>query len=289
MSTLGLKRRRDIWRQKWQFVAVLVTVVLGVAMFTGTFNAYLNLGASLDGTYDRLQMADVTVADPVDGFAGDSGLDRRRRDRGRTEPGRGSDGHRRFQLHRPSDRLSRRRRRDAQPTRRRRGHRTRCQRPGWGAGRDARRRRLRTRGRRPVRDLRPGGDGPRDRHLTRIPVAGTRPPERVHPTEVVRRRLRRRLAVRWRRVGARSPARSSFATQMAPTPKQVDAEVTAAATAANASDIQLLADQPSNATINLEIQGIADDGRRAPAARSSLRPAWRSTSSSLVWCSRSVR
>jgi len=70
VSTLGLKRRRDIWRQKWQFVAVLVTVVLGVAMFTGTFNAYLNLGASLDGTYDRLQMADVTVADPVDGFAG---------------------------------------------------------------------------------------------------------------------------------------------------------------------------------------------------------------------------
>jgi putative ABC transport system permease protein len=69
VSTLGLKRRRDIWRQKWQFVAVLVTVVLGVAMFTGTFNAYLNLGASLDGTYDRLQMADVTVADPADGFA----------------------------------------------------------------------------------------------------------------------------------------------------------------------------------------------------------------------------
>ena len=69
MSTLSLKRRRDIWRQKWQFVAVLVTVVLGVAMFTGTFNAYLNLGASLDGTYDRLHMADVTVADPADDFA----------------------------------------------------------------------------------------------------------------------------------------------------------------------------------------------------------------------------
>ena len=69
MSTLGLKRRRDIWRQKWQFVAVLVTVVLGVAMFTGTFNAYLNLGASLYGTYERLHMADVMVADSDDDFA----------------------------------------------------------------------------------------------------------------------------------------------------------------------------------------------------------------------------
>lgn len=69
MSTLRLKRRRDIGRQKWQFVAVLVTVVIGVSLFAGTFNAYLNLGASLDGTYDRLAMADMTVADADDGFA----------------------------------------------------------------------------------------------------------------------------------------------------------------------------------------------------------------------------
>lgn len=68
VNTLSLKRRRDISRQKWQFIAVLVTVVIGVSMFAGTFNAYLNLGASLDGTYDRLLMADMTVTDPDPDF-----------------------------------------------------------------------------------------------------------------------------------------------------------------------------------------------------------------------------
>lgn len=61
MSILALKTRRDIARQKWQFIAVLVTVVLGVAMFAGSFNAYLNLGSSLEGSYDRFAMADMTV------------------------------------------------------------------------------------------------------------------------------------------------------------------------------------------------------------------------------------
>ena len=71
VKTLGVKRRRDIGRQKWQFIAVLVTVVLGVGMFAGTFNAYLNLGSSLDETYDRLTMADMTVTGATDGFADD--------------------------------------------------------------------------------------------------------------------------------------------------------------------------------------------------------------------------
>ena len=69
MSTLGVKRRRDIWRQKGQFLAVLVTVVLGVSLFAGAFNAYLNLGASLDGSYERLAMADMTIAGADDGAA----------------------------------------------------------------------------------------------------------------------------------------------------------------------------------------------------------------------------
>jgi putative ABC transport system permease protein len=68
VNTLRLKRRRDIGRQKWQFVAVLVTVVLGVALFAGMFNAYLNLGSSLESSYARLGMADVTVTNPDDGF-----------------------------------------------------------------------------------------------------------------------------------------------------------------------------------------------------------------------------
>ncbi|MCP4966475.1 MAG: ABC transporter permease, partial [bacterium] len=61
MRTLTLKRRRDIGRQKWQFIAVLVTVVLGVMLFAASFNAYLNLGTSLEGSYDRLAMADMTI------------------------------------------------------------------------------------------------------------------------------------------------------------------------------------------------------------------------------------
>jgi len=61
VSTLAKKRRRDMARQKWQFIAVLVTVVLGVGMFAGSFNAYLNLDDSLQETYERLAMADLTV------------------------------------------------------------------------------------------------------------------------------------------------------------------------------------------------------------------------------------
>lgn len=68
MSFLGLKRRRDILRQKWQFLAVAVTVVLGVAMFAGTFNAYLNLGTSLTSSYERLAMADMIVNGADGGF-----------------------------------------------------------------------------------------------------------------------------------------------------------------------------------------------------------------------------
>jgi putative ABC transport system permease protein len=68
VSTLSLKRRRDVGRQKWQFVAVVVTVTLGVAMFAGTFNAYLNLGSSMERTYERLAMADMTVTDADEGL-----------------------------------------------------------------------------------------------------------------------------------------------------------------------------------------------------------------------------
>lgn len=68
MKTLNLKRRRDIGRQKGQFIAVLVAVVLGVALFAGMFNAFLNLGSSLEGSYGRLGMADMTVSDADEGF-----------------------------------------------------------------------------------------------------------------------------------------------------------------------------------------------------------------------------
>lgn len=59
---LPLKRRRDIGRQRGQFLAVLATIVLGVMMFAATYDAYRNLKASHNGTYDRLAFADVTVS-----------------------------------------------------------------------------------------------------------------------------------------------------------------------------------------------------------------------------------
>lgn len=69
MKGLSLKRWRDIRRQRWQFAAVLVTVILGVLMFAASYDAYRNLNASYQGTYDRLAFADMTV------IGGGSGLE----------------------------------------------------------------------------------------------------------------------------------------------------------------------------------------------------------------------
>jgi putative ABC transport system permease protein len=66
VSYLNTKRKRDFRQQRWQFLAVLVTITLGVMMFAASFDAYRNLETSYTGTYDRLAFADVTVtgADP---------------------------------------------------------------------------------------------------------------------------------------------------------------------------------------------------------------------------------
>jgi putative ABC transport system permease protein len=61
VSYLGIKRRRDMRRQRWQFLAVLVTIVLGVMLFAASYDAYRNLEASYNDTYDRLAFADMTV------------------------------------------------------------------------------------------------------------------------------------------------------------------------------------------------------------------------------------
>ncbi len=49
-------------RQRWQFLAVGVTVVIGVMMFAATYDSYLNLTASYEQTYDRLAFADMTIS-----------------------------------------------------------------------------------------------------------------------------------------------------------------------------------------------------------------------------------
>ncbi|MEA2002052.1 MAG: ABC transporter permease [Actinomycetota bacterium] len=62
MSYLARKRRRDMRRQRWQFLAVGATVVVGVMMFAATFDSFHNLTASYEQTYDRLSFADMTIA-----------------------------------------------------------------------------------------------------------------------------------------------------------------------------------------------------------------------------------
>jgi putative ABC transport system permease protein len=48
-------------RQRWQFLAVGATVVIGVMMFAATYDSYRNLTASYTQTYDRLAFADMTI------------------------------------------------------------------------------------------------------------------------------------------------------------------------------------------------------------------------------------
>ena len=61
-STLRTKLRREILARKGQFAAVSIIVMLGVAVFGAYYDAYLNLGASYEHTYDRLGFADLAVA-----------------------------------------------------------------------------------------------------------------------------------------------------------------------------------------------------------------------------------
>lgn len=69
MSYLATKRARDFRRSRWQFIAVFVTIALGVILFAASFDSYRNLEASYTGTYDRLNFADMTVTGADAGFA----------------------------------------------------------------------------------------------------------------------------------------------------------------------------------------------------------------------------
>ena len=71
MSYLTTKRRRDMRRQRWQFLAVFVTIALGVMLFAASYDAFLNLESSYNGTYERLGFADMTVTGADPSFADD--------------------------------------------------------------------------------------------------------------------------------------------------------------------------------------------------------------------------
>lgn len=61
MSRLNTKLWRELERSKWQFIAVAVTVTLGIGFFHGSLSSYGNLGKSYDLTYRTLAFGDVWV------------------------------------------------------------------------------------------------------------------------------------------------------------------------------------------------------------------------------------
>jgi putative ABC transport system permease protein len=61
VSLLDTKRKRDIRRQRGQFLAVSVTIALGVILFASSYDSYRNLDGSYNATYDRLAFADINV------------------------------------------------------------------------------------------------------------------------------------------------------------------------------------------------------------------------------------
>jgi len=61
MTGLNRKLWRELGRSKWQFIAVGVTVMLGIGFFQGSLISYGNLGRSYEYTYRRLAFGDVWV------------------------------------------------------------------------------------------------------------------------------------------------------------------------------------------------------------------------------------
>ena len=59
--TLNLKVFRDLRSQKWQFIAVIFLVFLGVALYTSFYMSYLNLSKTYDKFYEKTNFEDLAV------------------------------------------------------------------------------------------------------------------------------------------------------------------------------------------------------------------------------------
>jgi putative ABC transport system permease protein len=62
VSILHRKLRRDLRLRRSQFAAVIITIVLGIALFGGTYDAYQNLTDSYHQMFQTLDTADMTIA-----------------------------------------------------------------------------------------------------------------------------------------------------------------------------------------------------------------------------------
>lgn len=77
MSVLERGLVREIGRRRWQFVAIGITIWLGVALFAASYDAYTNLKASYADLFVRTSFADVTAegGDPTSVAAAMSATD----------------------------------------------------------------------------------------------------------------------------------------------------------------------------------------------------------------------
>jgi len=70
VTPLRHKLLRDIRAQRAQFIAVIVTIFLGVTLFAASYDSYQNLAASYESTFTEFRFANVTMAGgDVAGFA----------------------------------------------------------------------------------------------------------------------------------------------------------------------------------------------------------------------------
>lgn len=70
MSPLMRKLRRDAVRNRAQFIAVAVTMFLGITIFGATYDSFQNLTASYEGVATEFRFANLTIAGgDVDAFA----------------------------------------------------------------------------------------------------------------------------------------------------------------------------------------------------------------------------
>ncbi|MCH8899214.1 MAG: hypothetical protein IH942_01830, partial [Acidobacteria bacterium] len=61
VKPLHRKLWRDIRRHRAQFIAVTITMFLGVAIFAATYDSFQNLQASYDSTATEFHFANLTV------------------------------------------------------------------------------------------------------------------------------------------------------------------------------------------------------------------------------------
>jgi len=61
---LSRKLRRDVWRQRTQFFAVVVVVAIGIAVFVAASDAYRNLKDSFATAYSTQRLPDVVMSGP---------------------------------------------------------------------------------------------------------------------------------------------------------------------------------------------------------------------------------